>query len=402
MAPVSASPLGLPGALSVLFPLAGDWLKVLILPGAPLTGGSRDRQPQAVSADRVGPALRPPSDLTRCPCGGCRTRAEGRDWTGGGLMRAAAWLTVAALAAAVSVGGIAADQQLHIAPAPATVSEVAPSPTSGSTSSADGASAGTPSTPGDFGARVQDVPASWPVHGCEVVQVDPGGTAASLGLVGATQRTDPVGDVVATVQDTSAAGAPQPVASCAALTTVLAGMQSGDSITVAYYHRAVGALGGKWVPETASGILAGSGILACPPPLVGTITPSSTGNRIQLQIDIRGPHSGATYPAVLDTGADQTIVPDAYLRALGFKPSATTATAGLVPGTQTTAYVYRIPGKDILVDDQGRYVPLATGTVIVWGIPNESGIWLGPTLLERGLKLTTAGRQWTLNVPCLQ
>jgi hypothetical protein len=282
---------------------------------------------------------------------------------------------------------------------PATAREIVATPTAGATA------AQTPGvaaivTPGVLGARVQNVPSSWPVHGCEIVQVDPGGTAAALGLVGASQRTDPVGDVVATVQDATAGGQPQPVGTCAALTAALAGMQGGDAITVSYYHRAVGLLGGSWLAATTSGTLAGSGAMACPPPLTGTITSPSSGNRITLQIDLRGPKAAAAYPAVLDTGADETIMPDGELRALGFTPSSTTATAGLVPGTQTTAYVYRIPGADILVQDQGRYVPLAAGTVLVWGIPNESGIWLGPNLLERGVQLTTAGRRWTLNVPC--
>ena len=311
-------------------------------------------------------------------------------------MRAGVWLALLGLAALLGAGGMAAAQRLRTPPTPATATEIDPTPSS--TASASGTSGN--GAPGVLGASVQDVPADWPVRGCEIAAVEPGGTAAALGLVGATQRTDPVGDVISTIQDRTTAGGPQPIASCAALTSALAQMQGGDAITVGYYHRVAGLLGGTWVAATASGTLAGSGTLACPAPIVGTITRPAAGNRIQLQIELRGPAATAAHPAVLDTGADETIMPDADLRNLGFKPSSTTATAGLVPGTQTTAYVYRIPGADILVDDQGRFVPLASGTVIVWGIPNESGIWLGPNVLERGLQLTTAGRHWTLNVPC--
>ncbi len=93
-------------------------------------------------------------------------------------------------------------------------------------------------------------------------------------------------------------------------------------------------------------------------------------------------------------------MPDGVLRSLGFSPAGTTITAGLIAGTQSMSFVYRLPSSALLVRDQGSLVPLTTGTVLVWGMPQESGVWLGPNILELGVTLTTSGRQWTLTPPC--
>ncbi len=300
-------------------------------------------------------------------------------------MGAVSWLLAAGMAALISLAGVASGVWPHSAAA-----------SGGVTAPAKARSVSTDV----LGARVQDPPAAWPVRGCEVMTVQPGSTVASLGLVGASQRIDPMGDVIAAVQDVTVGGGTQATPDCAALAAAAARAHDGDTITVTYDHRIAGLLGGRWVVETACGTVSRGAALACPSPLAGTITSSRSGNRIQIPIEIRGPQGSAAYSAVVDTGADETIVPDGVLRSLGFSPAGTTITAGLIAGTQSMSFVYRLPSSALLVRDQGSLVPLTTGTVLVWGMPQESGVWLGPNILELGVTLTTSGRQWTLTPPC--
>ena len=67
----------------------------------------------------------------------------------------------------------------------------------------------------------------------------PGSPATDAGLVGKTQRTDPVGDVISSITDTTDAGAVRPVTDCAAFSAAMQRPRADDQIPVAYGHREV-------------------------------------------------------------------------------------------------------------------------------------------------------------------
>lgn len=255
--------------------------------------------------------------------------------------------------------------------------------------------------PGYFGMETGSPPADWTVQGCEVITANPGGPAATAGLIGRNQRTDPVGDVITSVADATDAHASWPVTNCASLTRAIAQTRAGDQVTIDYYHRQVVLLIGKWAAESGTATLTRGGNPTCPPALTGTITSQLVGNRILLQVELSGPAGtrGGLH-VMLDTGGVDTIFPDSLLRQLGYRPFGSEPGSGVVPGATTTDYLYHVPGSAIRVLDHGSYVPLATGTLTVIGIPGGTDYGLGPDILKHGAKLSTSGSRWTLTPPC--
>ncbi len=254
--------------------------------------------------------------------------------------------------------------------------------------------------PGYFGMAYADPPSDWTVQGCEVITANPGAPAAGAGLIGRDQRIDPVGDVITSITDTTDVDTTWPVPNCAALQSAVAQTRAGDQVTIDYYHRLVVLLFGQWVPDSGSTTLTNGSDASCPPALTGTITSQLTNNRIQLSVALTGTGTAQTFTAFLDTGAGVTTFPDAYLRSAGYAPFASTTESGVVPGAQVAAYLYHLPGGALQVKDRGSYVPMATGTLLVTGIPGESLTLLGPDVLKHGAKFSTSGSQWTLTPPC--
>lgn len=257
---------------------------------------------------------------------------------------------------------------------------------------------------GSLGATLAAVPADWTVRGCEVVTAAPGGAAWRAGLIGRTQRTDPVGDVITALTDATDAGARWSVPDCAALHAAMARTRVGDTLTIAYEHRHVPwyLLGASWVPRSGSATLASGPTATCPAPLTGTITPGAAGRRIALRVNVSGPNgTRAGVPVMLDTGGVDTTFPDAFLRGLGYHPSSrATGISGIVPGASGTAYLYRLPGSALTVSDGGRSVPVATGTLTVWGIVHGTDYALGPDILQHGAHLSVVRGGWSLTPPC--
>lgn len=108
--------------------------------------------------------------------------------------------------------------------------------------------------PGSLGIQGQAAAASRSIAGCEILSAPPASPASRAGLVGRSQRTDPVGDVIVSVTDTTDQGTNWPVPNCAALSAAMAQTRGGDHLTISYQHREVVwyLLSGRWVPQTAS------------------------------------------------------------------------------------------------------------------------------------------------------
>jgi hypothetical protein len=136
----------------------------------------------------------------------------------------------------------------------------------------------------------------------------------------------------------------------------------------------------------------------CPPPLTGTIT--GPGNRIPLRVTVLGPSGGAGVRVFLDTGGMHTTLPASTLLGLGFRPVGSEIEAGIVPRSTQTVQVFRIPGEDFWVQDNGRPVPLATGTLTVFGSPAATFLTLGPDLLKHGVALSASDGAWSLTPAC--
>ncbi len=139
--------------------------------------------------------------------------------------------------------------------------------------------------PGVLGVQVRDVPAGWAVRGCEVLFAAPGSAAQAMGLVGARQRTDPVGDVITSLTDVTDENTTWPVPDCQALTAAMAHTRAGDQVVVRHYHRQViwYLLSGRWVPAAHR----------------RDHHPALFGNRIALTVNLAGP---AGVRVILDTG----------------------------------------------------------------------------------------------------
>ncbi len=254
----------------------------------------------------------------------------------------------------------------------------------------------TAAQPGYLGVEVGNPPQDWTVTGCEILNVYQGTPAAQAGLVGAHNRLDPVGDVIASL--TYPGGNTVPVANCGDLQQALSSTYPGERVTLQYFHRVVRMFIGHWVRRLVEVTLASP---PCPSPVTGRITSNSTGNRLRLTVAVKGPSAIQAFSAILDTGADGNIVPNQIMQETGYQPVGTTYLSGVVAGASTLAYVYRIPGQDLLLLDQGRYVPLASGMLTIYGMPqvNISPL-IGPEILKQGTQLETTGSSWTLIPPC--
>ena len=257
---------------------------------------------------------------------------------------------------------------------------------------------------GTLGAVVVDPPADWTVRGCEVVTAQTGGVAATAGLIGRTQRIDPVGDVITSITDATDGNATWPIRDCAALRAAMVQTRVGDRLTIAYEHRHVVwyRFGGTWIQRARSATLSAGPSANCPKPVTGTITPGPAGNRIALRVNLAGPtgvRSGLQ--VILDTGGVDTTFPNAVLRGLGYKPSPVPrGFGGAVPGSVGRLYLYRIPASAVTVRDQGAFVPVATGTLTVWGMVHGSDYALGPDILKHGAQFASANGRWALTPPC--
>lgn len=253
---------------------------------------------------------------------------------------------------------------------------------------------------GTLSMQGSDPPSSWSVRGCEVITADAGGAALAAHLVGQTQRTDPVGDVITAITDVTDHDTTWPISDCSALDAAMAQTRIGDTLTIIYEHRQViwYELSGTWVERTSTIQLRGTD---CPGPVTGTI--SGAGDRIRLQINLSGP-AGAKdgVNVILDTGGIQPTFPDGLLRSLGYTPTwGPLVASGIVPNATVQEYLYDIPATAITIMDGGRSVPVATGNLSVMGIVGGSGDYLlGPSVLKQGASLSTSGPNWTFIPPC--
>ena len=259
-----------------------------------------------------------------------------------------------------------------------------------------------PTGPGWLGVSVANPPSDWTVSGCEIINVLANTPAASAGLVGADNRIDPVGDVVSQV---AAGSDTQPITSCAQFVSFMHGTKPGEQITLNYWHRQVIILG-HWVARQVAVTLASSqNGGACPPPIRGTVSSPQSGSRIRITIEVVGPTGTVTVPAILDTGAAITMLPNHVLTGAGYTAYGQSGVSGVVPGATTSDYLYSLPAGSLRVEDQGTFVPLTTGTVNpVAGIPNVGAASLdrliGPDVLTLGASLSVSGSTWTLTPPC--
>lgn len=261
------------------------------------------------------------------------------------------------------------------------------------------ATSSSPPPIGYLGVQVTAPPSDWTAQGCEVVHAMPGSPAANAGMVGSEDRTDPVGDVIDAI---ALGGSTVQIPNCAALSTALGTTHPGEQATIYFEHRVVTFLIGHWHPEQ---VLIYLGTPPCPPAIVGQITSAFTGNRIPLSVEVVGPRATVPIAMILDTGADQTTLPENILLQAGFTPFESSVLSGVVPGAETTAYGFRIAADDLEVLDttNGQYVPLGYGNLVVWGVPNAgSGLdnLIGPDMLRLGAQLTVSGSTWTLTPPC--
>ena len=241
-----------------------------------------------------------------------------------------------------------------------------------------------PITPQQLGFAVSDTPA-----GCQLATVMTGSAAARAGLK--------VGDLITAVGSSPEQIA---VANCSDLETALASQPPGSTYSLQYV---------RWegccvfFESRVAGVatIGANQVVNCPGPIAGSISSSISGNRIPLTIELVGP-SGTTpaFSVMLDTGGVRSIFNQAMLHGLGLTPVSTTSIGGAVPGAYTLAYVYELPANDLRVLDQGRYVPLATGTLTVVGIANFNFPLVGPDVLKQGADLVTSGDTFTLTPPC--
>ncbi|MBX5468204.1 MAG: hypothetical protein K6U14_12045 [Firmicutes bacterium] len=107
-----------------------------------------------------------------------------------------------------------------------------------------------PAGPGYLGVEVESHPADWTATGCEVYAVLAGSPATGI-LIGSSQRTDPVGDLIAEVTDVTQGWGPVPTPDCGTLARAMAATRPGDVVRLGYYHRQVFIIG-RWEPETAT------------------------------------------------------------------------------------------------------------------------------------------------------
>lgn len=297
-------------------------------------------------------------------------------------------LAAGTLMAGCSFQGSFNGQTGSASPKPSSSPASQPTPTS-TTAPQPGASPSSPSvssvTPGYLGVDFQSFDDDG-TQGCKLTTVLPNTPASSAGLA--------PGDVL---QAATAAGLPTPIRNCNDVTQVLFQNGPGAVVTFNYVHQ-VGFIFTSWQAGSATVTL---GTPPCPPPITGQI--SGAGNRIPLQIELSGPSGSYTMNAILDTGGVNAYLPDGDLTGAGFTPTGSYQ-SGLA-GWTGQVDTFSIPAIDLLVLDQGVYVPLATGTLTVNGVPPaafQTGITplVGPDVLQQGAALVTSGSTWTLSPAC--
>ena len=240
-------------------------------------------------------------------------------------------------------------------------------------------------TPGYLGVDFQSFNDDG-TQGCKLTAVVSNTPASSGGLT--------AGDVL---QAATAAGTPTPIQNCNNLTQVLYQEGPGATVTFTYVHQ-TGFIFTSWQGGSATVTL---GTPPCPKPITGQI--SGAGNRIPLQIELVGPSGSYPMSAILDTGGVNAFLPDGDLTGAGFT-STGSYQSGLA-GWTGQVNTYSIPAADLLVLDHGVYVPLATGTLTVNGVPPaafQTGVepLVGPDVLQQGAALATSGATWTLTPAC--
>lgn len=259
-----------------------------------------------------------------------------------------------------------------------------------------------PAGPGRLGVTVANPPSDWTVSGCEIINVVANTPAASAGLVGAQNRTDPVGDVISQV---SSGGQSQTITSCGSFLSFMHGTHPGQQVTLNYWHRHV-FIFGHWVARQVTVTLASpqSGG-ACPPPIRGRVTSATSGNRIRITVEVVGPNGTVPVHAILDTGAGLTMFPNRVLAAAGFSSYSQTTVSGVVPGANTAANLYSLPAGSLQINDQGTFVPLTTGTLdpvagVLGATSGSLDRLIGPDVLTLGTSLVVSGSNWTITPPC--
>lgn len=96
---------------------------------------------------------------------------------------------------------------------------------------------------GYLGVQVIATPSDWTAQGCQVDRALSNGPASGAGLIGQTQRLDPVGDVITGIQDHTQGWGPKSVTNCTTLSKDLSESVPGDRVTLTYEHRVVFILG---------------------------------------------------------------------------------------------------------------------------------------------------------------
>lgn len=253
--------------------------------------------------------------------------------------------------------------------------------------------------PGYLGVAYRDPAPNSGVSGCEVVRAS--GPAAQAGLVGSTQRTDPVGDVISEIVDQTDGNTAWPIPSCSAFLAAMAQTRAGDVLTLSYYHRQViwYLFSGTWKPETAQATLTAS---ACPSPVTGRVQ----ATRIHVTLEVTGPSGSQQTPAIVDTGGASGWFDAGWLESLGYRP---------VPGSRYDAggylgapagavgYAFRIAFPSI-ENNQGQFVPLGQGSVVVQGVVGlaaDNGVsraGLGPPQMAQ-VDFQTDGATWSISWP---
>ena len=139
----------------------------------------------------------------------------------------------------------------------------------------------------------------------------------------------------------------------------------------------------------------------CPSPITGVISGAGTASRLRSRSPgprARSPRTPSWTPAGW-TSTSRTAICGARGSAQRGRPPQVSA------GWSGTVNEYSLPASALLVLDGEAYVPIATGTLVVFGAPSvafSGGIepLIGPNVLQQGAELSSSGSQWALTPPC--
>lgn len=136
----------------------------------------------------------------------------------------------------------------------------------------------------------------------------------------------------------------------------------------------------------------------CAPTVGGAI---GAQNRIHVIAQLTGPAGTEALPVLLDTGTQETILPAAVLRAIGYQPLPGTTTIHGVTG-QMDAQRFRVAYPE--VSNGEGWLPLGSGQLTVLGIsegtgPGSPGALLGLDVIK-GADLQISGGQWQMTDAC--